>query len=48
MTDRGKEKDQALRKLHALLIKKLDGQAIKNELYGKGELTWSEMDRIGK
>ena len=46
MTDRGKEKDQALRKLHALLIKKLDGQAIKNELYGKGELTWSEMDRI--
>lgn len=47
-TDRSKEKEQALRKLHSVLIKRLDGQAIKHDLYGKGQLTWSELDRIGK
>ena len=48
MTDRGKEKDAALRKLHAVLMKKLSGQDIKHGLYGKGQLTWAELDRIGR
>ena len=47
MADRDKEKSEALRRLHAVLIRKLSAQDIKHDLYGKGQLTSAEMDRIG-
>ena len=47
MADRSVEKNEALRKLHAVLIRKLSAQDLKHDLYGKGQLTSAEMDRIG-
>ena len=47
MTDRGKEKDRALQKLTPVLIRRLSAQDVKHDLYGKGQLTWAELDRIG-
>ena len=46
MADRDKEKSEALRRLHAVLIRKLSAQDIKHDLYGKGQLTSAEMDRM--
>ena len=43
-----KAKDKALQVLYPLLIRRLSAQDIKHDLYGKGQLTWAEMDKIGK